>query len=147
MSPTLRNILAGVAGAIVSGPVNSSLLAPLARLTGAPQLPPPPEGMSPTEVRNLYAPMIAEFEPLHFIGPILAHWAGALVGAFVAAMFMSSRKATTPLVVAGISLIGGIMMAWLASSQPWWSMTLDLVGYLPMGWLGWKLALRLRPVR
>ena len=147
MNPILRNILAGVAGAIVSVPVNSSLLAPLARLTGAPQLPPPPEGLSLAEVRDLYAPMIAAFEPQHFVGPIIAHWAGALVGAFVAALLMSGRKATTPLVVAGISLIGGIMMAWLTSSQPWWSMSLDLVGYLPMGWLGWKLAMRLRPVR
>ena len=146
MNPTLRNILAGMAGAIVSGPVNSSLLAPMARLTGAPQLPQPPKGMPWAEVRNLYAPMIAEFEPLHLVSPIIAHWAGALAGAFVAAMLMSSRKPTTPLVVAGISFLGGIMMAWLASSQPWWSMSLDLIGYLPMGWLGWKLALRLRPV-
>ena len=147
MNPTLRNVLAGITGAIVSGLVNSSLIATLGRLTRTPPLPKPPEGMSFAEIRDLYAPMIAEFEPQHFVGPILAHWAGAFAGALVAAMLMSSRKAMTPLVVAGLSLVGGIVMAWMTSSQPYWSMTLDLVGYLPMGWLGWKLALRLRPVR
>jgi len=147
MNPTLRNILAGVAGAIASMPANALLLAPLARITGAPTLPAPPEGLSMTEVREFYAPMIAEFEAIHFIGPILAHWNGAFIGGLVAALLMHSRKATLPLIIAGFSLLGGIMMAWMTSSQPLWSMALDLAGYLPMGWLGWKLALRLRPVR
>lgn len=147
MNPVLRNILAGLAGAFASMPANSMLLAPLARLTGAPALPPPPEGMSLTEVRELYAPLIAQFEPIHYVGPIIAHWNGAFIGALVAGLLMAGRKMTTPLIVAGFSLIGGIMMAWMTSTQPFWSMALDLVGYLPVGWLGWKLALRLRPVR
>ena len=147
MKPTLRNVLAGAAGAFASMPANSMLLAPLARLTGAPTLPTPPEGMSMMEVRDFYAPMIAEFETVHFIGPILAHWNGAFIGSLVAALLMHGRKATLPLIIAGLSLIGGVMMVWMTSSQPLWSMALDIAGYLPMGWLGWKLALRLRPVR
>lgn len=145
MNSILRNILAGMAGAIASMPANTLLLAPLAKLTGAPTLPQPPQGMSMLEVRDLYAPMIAEFEPVHFVGPILAHWNGAFIGGLVAALLMAGRKPTVPLIVAGISMFGGILMAWMTPSQPLWSMTLDLAGYLPMGWLGWKLALRLKP--
>jgi amino acid transporter len=147
MSPTLRNILAGLAGAIASQPANMLLLAPMARLTGAPELPQPPEGMSMLEVREFYAPLIAQFEPVHFVGPIVAHWNGAFIGALVAALLMSGKKGTVPLIVASLSLVGGIMMAFLTSSQPVWSMALDLAGYLPMGWLGWQLALRLRQKR
>jgi len=39
MSPTLRNILAGVAGAFASMPANALLLMPLGRLFGAPAAP------------------------------------------------------------------------------------------------------------
>ena len=75
-----------------------------------------------------------------------SHWNGAFIGGLVAALLMAGRKPTVSLIVAGLSMVGGIMMAWLTSSQPLWSMTLDIAGYLPMGWLGWKLALRLKPV-
>lgn len=63
MNPLLRNILAGLAGAVVSMPANMLLLKPLANLTGAPTLPAPPDGATMAEIQALYAPMIAAMTP------------------------------------------------------------------------------------
>ena len=147
MNPLLRNIMAGFAGAVVSMPANMLLLSPLASLTGAPTLPPPPEGATLAEVQALYAPLIAAMEPLHFVGPILSHWSGAFWGAFAAACLTSNQKPFVPLIVAGFVMIGGVWMAAMTPGQPWWAWTLDLTGYLPMGGLGWSLATRLRRKR
>ncbi len=82
MNPLLRNILAGLAGAVVSMPANMLLLKPLANLTGAPTLPAPPDGATMAEIQALYAPMIAAMEPLHLPDPSCptgaAHFGGRL---------------------------------------------------------------------
>jgi len=49
--------------------------------------------------------------------------------------------------VACFVLLGGLTNAYVLPGQPAGFLVLDIAGYLPMGWLGWKLALRLRPVR
>lgn len=147
MNPLLRNILAGLAGAVVSMPANMLLLKPLANLTGAPTLPAPPDGATMAEIQALYAPMIAAMEPLHFAGPILSHWSGAFWGAFVTACLTSNQKALVPMLVAGLVMIGGILMAAMTPDQPWWAWSLDLAGYLPAGGLGWTLANILRRKR
>ena len=51
------------------------------------------------------------------------------------------------MMVAGFVLVGGIANAFMLPGQPTGFLVLDIAGYLAMGWLGWKLALRLRPVR
>lgn len=145
MIPFLRNLFAGSAGALVSMPANMLLLGPMAKLTGAPMLPEPPAGAELAEVQAFYAPMIAAMEPIHFAGPILAHWNGAFVGALVAGLLTHNKSPWPPMLVAGFVMLGGIVMAIFTSSQPLWSMVLDLAGYLPMGWLGMMLAHRLRP--
>ena len=43
-------------------------------------------------------------------------------------------------------MIGGIANAFMLPGQPAAFLVVDILGYLPMGWLGWKLALRLKPV-
>jgi len=139
MIPFLRNLFAGSAGALMSMPANMLLLGPMAKLTGAPMLPEPPAGAELAEVQAFYAPMIAA------MGPILAHWNGAFVGALVAGLLTHNKSPWPPMLVAGFVMLGGIAMAMFTSSQPLWSMVLDLAGYLPMGWLGMMLAHRLRP--
>jgi len=43
--------------------------------------------------------------------------------------------------IGAMFLIGGIMMIVMIPETPLWFSILDLVGaYIPMGWLGWKLA-------
>ena len=96
MIPFLRNLFAGSAGALMSMPANMLLLGPMAKLTGAPMLPEPPAGAELAEVQAFYAPMIAAMEPIHFAGPILAHWNGAFVGALDRWAFDPQQESLAP---------------------------------------------------
>jgi len=72
--------------------------------------------------------------------PFLAHALGALAGAFVAALIATNHKMKFALVIGAFFLIGGIANVFMLPS-PIWFAVLDIgVAYLPMGWLGWKLA-------
>ena len=147
MNPVLRNLLAGVAGAIVSMPANALLLMPLGRLFGAPAAPAYDPTGDPEAMQAVWRAYFETLEPIHMAGPLLAHWNGAFCGALVAGLLAANRGPRVPLIVAGFVLIGGIANAVVLPGQPAGFLVLDMAGYLPMGWLGWKLATRLRPVR
>ena len=51
------------------------------------------------------------------------------------------------LLVACFVLLGGIVNACVLPGQSAGFLVLDVAGYLPMGWLGWRLALCLRAIR
>ena len=73
--------------------------------------------------------------------PIIAHALGSLVGAFVAAKIAGSNHKILALAVAVFFLLGGIYMVYLIPEAPLWMKATDiLLAYIPMGWLGWKLA-------
>jgi hypothetical protein len=100
---------------------------------------PPPAGVDVTTVEGLKAG-IHLFQPVHFVAPFLAHALGTLAGAFVAARLAATRKLVLALVVGVAFLCGGVANVFMLPA-PAWFVVLDLVGaYLPMGWLGWKLA-------
>ena len=61
------------------------------------------------------------------------------------ALLSMQAKMKHSLIISGIVMVAGIMNAIQIPGQPFWFIALDIAGYLPMGWLGWKLALRLRP--
>ena len=147
MNPVLRNILAGVSGAIASMPANGLLLMPLGRLFGAPAAPAYDPTGDPEAMQVVWRAYFETLEPIHMVAPLLAHWNGALCGALVAGLLAANRGPRVPLIVAGFVLIGGIANAFMLPGQPVGFLTLDIAGYLPIGWLGWKLATRLRPVR
>ena len=105
--------------------------------------PPPPQASSPAEVWQEY---IGTLEPIHMLAPLMAHWSGAFFGGFIMALLSMQAKMKHSLIISGIVMVAGIMNAIQLPGQPLWFITLDIAGYLPMGWLGWKLALRLRPV-
>ena len=133
MNPTLRNILAVVAGLIIGGLVNMGLI------SLGPSIIPPPEGMDPSDMESLKE-FMPQMEFRHFIFPFLAHALGTLAGAFTAAKLALSRQMTLGLIVGAFFLIGGIMMAAQLPSPMWFNIV-DLVGaYLPMGYLGANLA-------
>lgn len=72
--------------------------------------------------------------------PFLAHAIGTLVGAFLAAKIAASHGLKLSLSIGVLFLVGGIQMSMMLPA-PMWFDVLDLgVAYLPMGWLGWKLA-------
>jgi hypothetical protein len=102
---------------------------------------PPPAGVDVTTMEGLKAGMHL-FGPQHFVFPFLAHALGTLVGAWLAATIAASRKMAMALVVGVFFLVGGVANVFMLPSPVWFAV-LDLVGaYLPMAWLGGKLATR-----
>jgi hypothetical protein len=83
---------------------------------------------------------MALLAPRHFVFPWLAHAVGTLVGALVAARLARSHRLPLAMIVGVVFLAGGIMAAQMIPA-PAWFVALDLVGaYLPMAWLGARLA-------
>ncbi len=133
MNPILRNVLAVVAGFIAGSIVNMGTI-----YAGMAAVPPPP-GADVTTMEGLKA-SLPLFQPVHFATPFFAHALGTLAGAFVAAKLAATRKLALALVLGGLFLCGGIANAFMLPA-PAWFIGLDLLGaYLPMGWLGGKLA-------
>ena len=135
MNPILRNVLAVIAGGIVGGVVNMGIV------TISPSIIPPPDGTDITTMEGLQEAMLY-FEPKHFIMPFLAHAVGTLVGAYTAARIAVTHKMKLALLIGAFFLVGGIMAVMSLSSLMWYSIV-DLVGaYIPMGWIGGRLATR-----
>ena len=110
-----------------------------ALITLSPSLIPPPPGVDVTDAESLAASMHL-FEPRHFVMPFLAHALGTLAGAFIASKIALSRKLLCALIIGLFFLGGGLWSAFLLKG-PSWFLTLDLaLAYIPMAWLGWKLA-------
>jgi len=133
MTPILKNILAVLAGFIIGGAVNMGLI-----MLG-PSIIPPPAGVDMTTPEGLLegAQLL---QTKHYIMPFLAHALGTFAGAFVAARIAANRKSLFAMVIGVIFLLGGIAAARMIPA-PTWFIGLDLLmAYLPMAWLGWKLA-------
>lgn len=135
MNPTLKNILAVIAGAIIGSIVNGLLVS-----VGGKVVPPPP-GADFTTEEGLKAAM-SLMEGRHFVFPFLAHALGTLVGAFVAAKIAATSKMTMALIVGVLFLIGGIYMVSILPSPMWFSALDLIVAYIPMAFLGGKLAIK-----
>ncbi|MFN0121525.1 MAG: hypothetical protein ACKV2V_13615 [Blastocatellia bacterium] len=102
---------------------------------------PPPAGADVSTVAGLKN-SIHLFEPKHFIFPFLAHAAGTLAGALVAAGIARNYKLQMALIVGCLFLAGGITNVFILPA-PMWFNVVDLVGaYLPMSYIGWKIAAR-----
>ncbi len=129
----IRNFLALIGGIVIGSLVNMALV------SLGPLLVPLPEGANDSTLENLRDSM-ALFEPIHFLFPFLAHALGTLVGAFVAARFSTNHHLLLGMLIGVLFLLGGIAAASMIGG-PRWFIILDLVlAYLPMGYLGAKLA-------
>jgi hypothetical protein len=138
MHPTLRYVLAIVAGLVAGSLVNMGLIL----LSGS--VIPPPAGADATTLHGLRE-SIHLFEPRHFLFPFLAHALGTLVGAAVAAAVAPGRRLRVAMAIGIAFLVGGIANAAMLPA-PAWFVAVDIgVAYLPMAWLGWRLATRLGP--
>lgn len=134
MNPTLRNVMAVIAGAILGSLANGFLI----EISG--KVIPPPDGADVTTLEGLKA-SIHLFEPKHFVFPFLAHALGTLVGAFVAAKLAATHKMRIALGIGVLFLLGGIANCFMLPA-PVWFMAVDvIVAYIPMGYLGGKLAI------
>lgn len=133
MNPILRNVLAVVAGIVLGGLVNMGFV------TIGPQVIPMPEGLDPNDMESfkLNGHLM---EAKHFLFPFLAHALGTLAGAFLAARLGANRQMILAVVIGVVFLFGGIAAATMIPAPTWFVATDLIVAYLPMAWLGWKLA-------
>lgn len=135
MNPILRNILAVIVGIVVGGIVNMGLI-----ILGGKFLP-PPAGVDVNDIASINA-HIREYSVLQLLAPFIAHAAGVLVGAFLTAKLAATRHLAMAMVIGAVFLLGGIMAVRMIPDAPMWFNALDLVvAYLPMAWLGHRLAM------
>ena len=133
MDPIIKNILAVIAGCIFGGIVNMGII----MISGS--IIPPPDGADITTMEGLKASMHL-FKPINFLFPFLAHALGTLTGAFIAAKIAATHKLLFAVVIGLCFLVGGVMNVLMLPSPAWFTI-LDLAGaYIPMGYLGGKLA-------
>ena len=133
MNNTLRNILAVIAGLVVGSFVNMGIV------TLGGQVIPPPEGADLTTMEGLKASMHL-MQPQHFLMPFLAHALGTLAGAVVAALIAVKNKMLLALIIGFFFLGGGIINIIMLPSPLWFTLVDLVLAYLPMAWLGAKLA-------
>lgn len=139
MNPIIRNILAVIAGWLGGSIVNMGLIQ-----TGHKLLPIP--GIDPNDMDALAAIMpTLEFE--YFIFPFLAHALGTLVGAAIAGFIAVTHKMKFSLGIGGLFLLGGIMVNYMLPGPTWFAALDILIAYIPMAWIGGKIAQRKHEVR
>lgn len=134
MKKAIRNILAILFGLVIGSVVNMGLI-----MTGA-ELIPPPEGADVTTMEGLRDTMHL-FETKNFVFPFLAHALGTFVGALITALIAATYKTRFAYGIGAAFMVGGIINSFLLPA-PSWFIVLDLVcAYIPMAWLGLRLAL------
>lgn len=138
MNPILRNILAVIAGLIVGSLVNMGLV------NIGPSVIPLPEGADISTTENLSESMKL-FSPANFLFPFLGHALGTLVGAFGAAKLAASHHMKVALGIGVCFLIGGISAVAMFGGPMWFILSDLVLAYLPMAYLGGKLAGGKRP--
>jgi len=78
----------------------------------------------------------------YFIFPFLAHALGTLVGAIIAGSIAVNHKMKFSLAIGVLFLIGGIMVNYMLPGPTWFAAIDILLAYIPMAWLGGKIALK-----
>ena len=132
MNPMLKNILAVITGWIVGSIINMSLVK-----IGHMIL--PIEGLDPSDM-NALAEVMPTLEPKYFIFPFLAQALGTLVGAFIAYNLAATHKMKFALGIGAIFFLLGIMVSFMIPAPTWFAVTDILLAYIPMAWIGGKLA-------
>lgn len=132
MNPIIKNILAVVAGWLGGSAINMGLVQIGHKLF-------PVEGIDPSDMGALAAVM-PTLEPEYFIFPFLAHALGTLVGATIAGLIAASHKMKFSLAIGGLFLLGGIMVNYMLPGPVWFAVVDIVIAYIPMAWLGGKIA-------
>lgn len=132
MNPIIKNILIVIAGFVGGSIINMGLVT-----LGHKVLPIP--GVDPNDPAAL-AEVMPTLEPKYFIFIFLAHALGTLVGAFIAYKIAKTHKMRFAMYVGLIFLFFGIMVSFMIPAPTWFVATDILLAYIPMAWLGGKLA-------
>ncbi|WP_124980882.1 hypothetical protein [Nonlabens xiamenensis] len=136
MKPIVKNIIGVVTGLIVGNVINLTLVQ-----LGSSILPIP--GVDPNDLEAL-AEAAPNLEAKYFIFPFLAHALGTLSGAFITALIAASYKRNLAMLIGVFFLLAGIAVNFMVPGPFWFSAVDILLAYLPMAWLGYRLALRLQ---
>lgn len=132
MNPILRNILAVIASWLGGSIINMGFVEAGNRILPIP-------GVKPGDMDALKE-VIPTLEPKYFIFPFLAHALGTLVGAFIVVKLAQGRKEQLAYLIGALFLLGGIVINYMLTGPIWFTLLDILVAYMPMAWLGHKLA-------
>ena len=133
MNRILKNVLAVLVGWMGGSIVNMGII-----MLGHELL--PIEGIDSNDMDALVA-IMPTLEVEYFIFPFVAHSLGTLVGASIAGLIAASHTMKFSLSIGVLFLIGGIMMSYMVSGPIWFTITDILIAYIPMAWIGGKVAL------
>jgi len=134
MKPIIRNILAVIAGWLGGSIINMGLIKIGHKII-------PIEGIDPNSMTELAAVM-PTLEIKYFVFPFLAHALGTLTGAIIAGLIAMSYKMKFSLAIGVLFLLGGIMVNYMLPGPAWFAATDILIAYIPMAWLGGKIAIK-----
>lgn len=133
MKIIFRNILSVIFGAVLGSFVNMGII-----VFGG-SIVPPPEGADVVTMEGLKASMHL-FQPIHFLMPFLAHAVGTLFGSLITTIVAASHKEKFSLAIGFLFLIGGVANIFMLPSPLWFSVLDVVVAYIPMAFLGFKIA-------
>ena len=134
MNPILKNILAVLLGWLAGSAVNMGLV-----MAGHSLF--PISGVDPNDMKAL-GEIMPTLGCKYFIFPFLAHALGTLFGALVAGLIAANHKMKFALGIGGLFLLGGIMVSFIIPAPAWFTAADIILAYIPMAWIGGKLALR-----
>jgi hypothetical protein len=134
MNPILKNILAVLLGWLAGSIVNMGLIQAGHTLF-------PISGIDPNDMKALAA-IMPTLGCEYFIFPFLAHALGTLFGALIAGLIATSHKMKFALSIGGLFLLGGIIVSFMIPAPVWFIATDIIIAYIPMAWVGCKIALR-----
>ena len=132
MNPIIKNILAVILGWLGGSIVNMGLIKIGHKLL-------PIAGIDPNDMDAL-VDVMPTLEFKYFVFPFLAHALGTLSGATIAGLMAASHKMKFSLGIGGLFLLGGIMVNYMIPGPTWFAVVDIVVAYIPMAWLGGKLA-------
>jgi hypothetical protein len=126
----LKNVLAIILGTIIMMVLNMFILT-IGMSLGVPDF-------SQIDLRSL-----AGAELLYFASPFLAHSIPTIIGPYIGIKIAANNKFLIAMIITSFHLMGGVYMAFFYAEidAPMWYDIADVVfAYVPMGYLGWKLA-------
>ncbi len=132
MNPIIKNILAVILGWLGGSVVNMGLIKIGHKLL-------PIAGVDPNDM-NALVDVMPTLEFKYFIFPFLAHALGTFSGATIAGLIAASHKMKFSLAIGGLFLLGGIIVNYMLPGPTWFAVADIVVAYIPMAWLGGKLA-------
>ena len=87
-----------------------------------------------------FAALMPKLDPMYFVFPFLAHALGTIVGALLAGRIATTHKMKFSMAIGGLFLVGGMMINFMLPGPTWFAVVDILLAYIPMAWIGGKLA-------